>query len=116
MKRRRVEWRTPFVVSDEPVVGIDLVADSRVEELSDDALYDYFHPDERKSDKQTSIFALKEAARKAVDLQASWLDVHVSYNDGSPTVTIRGFEGELDCSVSHENGFTVAVVSGIRRS
>lgn len=102
------------MVSDNPVVGVDLVADERIEALGETALEDYFHPDEIESDKHVSIFALKEAARKAVELEASWLDVHVEYEDGSPRVTIRGFDGDLDCSVSHENGFTVAVVSGCR--
>lgn len=97
--------------SHEPVCGVDLVSDERIRGIDADKTK-YFHEDELGSGKLPSVFAVKEAAMKACSLDVSWLDVHVAYVDGAPEVTVRGFTGELTCSVSHDDGRTVAVVSG----
>ena len=99
------------MTSHKPVCGIDLVRDERISSASFEATR-YFHEDELDSEKLVSIFALKEAALKACGLDHAWLDVHVVYEEGKPTVTVRSFEGEPSCSVSHEDGFTVAMVYG----
>lgn len=95
--------------SDKPVCGVDIVRDDRM----DKSLRRCFHDDEWRQGKHASVFALKEAARKAVGAeQTGWLDIHVSYEEGRPSVSIRGYDGTICCSVSHEAGLTVAVVTG----
>lgn len=95
--------------SDKPVCGIDLVRDNRI----DRSHRRCFHDDEWALNKHASILALKEAARKALGADdIGWLDVHVAYEDGVPRVSVRGYDGDLACSVSHEAGLTVAIVTG----
>lgn len=100
------------MTSFDPVTGVDVVTDSRVEALDTTRV---LREEERRLGRDASVFALKEAALKACGLQpGSWKDVKVSYESGQPTVDVRGFKGSLACSVSHENGSTVAVVHGLR--
>ena len=100
--------------------GIDLVEDTRFEVLKSDSAFlsKCLQPSERELlDKLPSIFALKEAVVKALLLPAdSWLEIEVSYQESGKTAVslsdaVRP-DGlvSLDCSVSHENGYTVAQV------
>lgn len=90
------------------MLGIDLVEDSRIERLSAAERERVFSPEELATGKLASVFALKEAASKATG--ASIDEVRVSYAAGVPRVRVAGFE--LECSVSHEAGLTVAIVTG----
>lgn len=67
--------------------------------------------------KQASIFALKEAVFKALDMSSeNWLEIEVSYSKtGRPLITLSNEIKpnnliSLDCSVTHENGLTQVIV------
>ena len=103
--------------------GIDMIRDERMEEhLSKPELLDkIFHPSEQKektAKKLAGIFAIKEAAIKALDISADhWLDIEVSYRtSGKPEVALHesirpSGMSSIDCSVSHEDGMTIAMVT-----
>jgi phosphopantetheinyl transferase (holo-ACP synthase) len=91
------------------LIGIDLVEDTRIRSLSEDECAKIFSPEDRH-DKLPSIFALREAAAKACGVPIA--AVQVRYEGPVPNVFVEGFE--LSCSVSHEAGLTIAIVTGSR--
>ena len=102
-------------------IGIDMVSDSRLEKkLSDSFLKRVFHPSElgsRQPKKLAGIFAVKEAAFKALNLKAgSWLEVEVTkQQSGRPQVILSKSVKpknllSIDCSISHEGGITIAAI------
>lgn len=98
--------------------GIDLTKDNRIlSKLNDKSfLKRIYHPSELElKDKLVSIFCLKEAVFKALNLKVCWHDVEVKYEKNKPIINLsdaikpKNLES-LDCSISHETGFTTAVV------
>ncbi len=102
--------------------GIDLVEQSRIERQLNDTtfMHKVFHPSElRDADAKrlSSIFALKESVFKALELSSNhWLDIEITYSkQGKPSLLLSDSikpQGHyaLDCSVSHAQGLTVAIV------
>ncbi len=102
--------------------GIDLVELWRIQQQADNTQFisRVFHPSElRDADvrRLSSVFALKEAAFKALGLSSDhWLDVEIRYdNHGKPSLllsdTVKPKQRySLDCSVSHTPDLTVAIV------
>jgi len=100
--------------------GIDIVEDRRIMKLGNQSNFinKLLHPSERKfKDKLPSIFSLKEATIKALELQLpSWLEIEIVYNINGKT-NIRLSDSikpkgliSIDSSVSHESGITVAQI------
>lgn len=102
--------------------GIDLVELWRIQQQTDNTQFitRVFHPSElRDADvrRLSSIFALKEAAFKALGLSSDhWLALEVRYdNQGKPSLLLSDAIKpknyySLDCSVSHTPELTVAIV------
>ena len=99
--------------------GIDLVLNSRFEKNLDDSAFleKVFHASELKDrNKLIGIFALKEAAMKALGKKVDWKEIEVRYdNNGKPEIKLSGevrpdgFVG-IDGSLSHDGEYTVATV------
>ncbi len=102
--------------------GNDAVSDERIEKhIGDkDFLERIFQPSEihnNNARKLSGIFALKEAVFKALEIQSNnWFEIEVVYKtSGKPTiklsdaVTPKGLIS-IDCSVSHCNGESHAIV------
>lgn len=96
-------------------VGIDLVLNKRIEkELNNEKfIRKVFHPFELKNKKKLSgIFALKEAAMKALGKKLNWLDIEVITKEGKkPQVKIldKKFKS-IDASISNEGEYTIGIV------
>ena len=91
------------------VIGIDLVEDVRIRSLTEEERAKIFVPDD-PYDKLPSVFALREAAVKACGVSIA--QIRIRYDGPVPQVLVDGFE--LSCSVSHEAGLTIAIVTGSR--
>lgn len=108
-------------------IGCDIVKVSRIEKLMSqpNVLKKIFHPSETaKFDAEhlAGIFALKEAAFKALGIKPnSWLSIEVaSDKEGKPRLTFANDLNlpeiiSMDCSVSHDGGFALAVVSILKK-
>lgn len=100
--------------------GVDLVEDTRVAMLSSNAIFleKLLQPREKRLlHKLPSIFALKEAVIKALELPTeSWLDIEIDYKENGKTIvtlsdTVRPKDlMSIDSSVSHSGGVTVGQV------
>lgn len=102
--------------------GIDLVLNKRIENKLENKLFleRLFHPSEiRIADvkKISAVFALKEAVIKALGVKpGNWLEIEVKRDRNGKPAIILGNKIKpkrlisADCSVSHEGGFTIAVV------
>jgi phosphopantetheinyl transferase (holo-ACP synthase) len=92
-----------------------MVEDSRIP-TDPTFLQKVFHPSEIKTGKYASIFALKEATFKALEISPRWLEVEVQYKKNGKTVIALSNEIlpnkaiQIGCSVSHEKGLTIASV------
>ena len=96
--------------------GIDFVLNKRIEKnLSNPAfLKKVFHPSELKSNKKKlpGIFALKEAAMKAIGRKLDWKDIEVIAKEGKkPEVRVSGKKFKsIDASISHDGDYTLGMV------
>ncbi len=100
--------------------GVDLVSQQRFQKIrsSQGFLESVFQPSEMQlQDKMSGIFALKEAASKALGkTPPQWLEMEVRYSDnGKPQLVLSDIISpagliSLDCSLSHEGDFTFAEV------
>jgi phosphopantetheine--protein transferase-like protein len=103
-------------------LGIDMVSHSRFRKKISGRQFreKVFHPSELRNPdvkKLAGIFAVKEAAFKALGIPAgNWLEIEVrKLADGKPElllsheITPKNLVS-LDCSISHEGGFTVGAV------
>jgi phosphopantetheine--protein transferase-like protein len=95
--------------------GIDLVLNKRIEKnLSNhEFLKKVFHPSELKNKKKLiGIFALKEAAMKAIGKKISWLDIEVTAKEGKKSkITIENQKFKsIDASISHDGDYTIGMV------
>lgn len=93
--------------------GVDLVADSRFDEANN-AFFERVLCEGEPKEKISSIFAIKEAVSKALGIAPDWKKICVHYEQGKPIVkldvTIAPSNYSISVSVSHENGFTIALV------
>lgn len=90
-------------------IGIDLVRDARIDSTDEFFVKKILLPSEYVfRSKLPTIFALKEAALKALGEPPGWHRIRVEYCSGVPYVHVQGCT--TICSVSHEHGMTVAVV------
>jgi phosphopantetheine--protein transferase-like protein len=95
--------------------GIDMIEDVRIPS-DEDFLKKVFHPSEIKKGKLASVFALKEAVFKALEITPRWLDVEIKYKKSGKTEIILSNKikpknlKSIDCSVSHEKCLTIASV------
>lgn len=95
--------------------GIDLIEDSRIDVKNKLFLERIFHPSEIKLRKFASIFALKECIFKALEIKPCWHEVEIKYANNKPFIILSEHIKpkeliSVDCSVSHENGLTIANV------
>jgi len=95
--------------------GIDIVLNERIGKnlSSSEFLKKVFHPSELKNKKKLiGIFALKEAAMKAIGKKISWLDIEVAAKEGKkPEIRVSGKKFKsIDCSVSHDGDYTIGLV------
>ena len=102
--------------------GIDMLVDDRIKKNVNNVNFmdNIYHKSERFNNniqKLASVFFLFLAVFKALDiLSGNWLEIEVSYNKtGKPEIILSNDirpEGlaSLDCSVTHENGMTQAIV------
>lgn len=86
-------------------VGIDMVQNSRV---TTDIIDRVFTNSEKLLNKPASVFALKEAVMKTLGRKIPWEEIVVSYINDMPVVNYK--DHTFSCSVSHENGMTIAIV------
>lgn len=102
------------------MIGIDIISVKKLEEKSDKFIENIFTADEIRyaSKKQNrfetlaGIFALKEAVIKAFDLNLSYImrkKIEITYLKDKPMVQINGNNIDSYSSISHDNGFAVAV-------
>lgn len=106
------------------ILGCDIVKISRIKKLMKNKtlIKNIFHPSEIEifdPPHIAGIFALKEAYIKALGLRVNqWLDIEVRYeNSGKPLISSRGDQNNylmVECSVSHEEEYAVAVVFGLK--
>lgn len=107
--------------------GNDIILDSRINNIlsSQSALNKVFHQSELKygdTKKIAGIFSLKESCIKALNLTSkNWLDIEVKYSNSgkpylnlSPEISIN--INSIDCSISHENGYTITSVVALLKS
>jgi len=99
--------------------GVDIVQNKRIEKnlTNPDFLMKVFLPIELKThekQKLPGIFALKEAAMKAVGKKMNWLDIEVIAKSGKkPEIKFSGKKFKnIDASVSHDGEYTVGMVVG----
>lgn len=102
--------------------GIDMLLDNRIKKSLENINFikRIYHKSEihnKDIKKLASIFALKEAVFKALDISSeNWLKIEVSYSKTRrPLITLSNEIKpnnliSLDCSVTHENGITQAIV------
>ena len=95
--------------------GIDLVLNKRIEKniQSPDFLKKVFLPSELKNKKKLAgIFALKEAAMKALGKKLDWRDIEVRAREGKkPEIKFFGKKFKsLDASISHDGDYTIGMV------
>ncbi len=98
--------------------GIDLVKDERIKQLARDKIFlkKAFHPSEISAGKLSSVFALKEAVFKALEIFPEWHEVEIKHKENGKTEIVLSEKikpGNLisaDSSVSHEGGFTIGIV------
>ena len=102
------------------MIGIDIISVKKIEEKSENFIKKVFTESElsyanKKGDKfQTlaGIFALKEAAIKAYKLNLSYIirkKIEILYFDNKPYIVIDGHKLESSVSISHDNGYALAV-------
>jgi len=106
-------------------VGTDLIEDTRILKNIDNRTFmnriflmseqEYIKKDNRK---MASIFAIKEAALKALEISTdNWLEIEVKYkNSSKPFVVLsEGIKPQgmfsVDCSISHSSGLTSAFIT-----
>ncbi len=91
------------------LIGIDLVRDARIDTTDEQFVKNVLAPSEYAfRAKLPTIFALKEATLKALGELPGWHKVRIEYRQEIPRVCVEGYTAI--CSVSHEDGMTVAVV------
>lgn len=93
--------------------GIDLVLNKRIDLNNQEFLKKVFHLSELKNQKKiVGIFALKEAAMKAIGRKLDWLDIEVKTKEGKkPEINISGIKFRpIDCSISHDGDYTIGMV------
>jgi phosphopantetheine--protein transferase-like protein len=95
--------------------GIDLILNKRIEgNISNPSfLKKVFHVSELKNPRNLiGIFALKEAAMKAIGKKINWLEIEVKVKEGKkPVVSVCGKKFKvLDCSVSHDGDYTIGMI------
>lgn len=107
--------------------GCDIVAIDRFRHLMSDAdtLKKMFHLNEMvrlDAEHLAGIFALKEATVKALGLSTNnWLQVEVTYAPtGKPQLVFADNAAllhvvSLDCSIAHDSGYAVAVVTVLKK-
>ena len=102
------------------MIGIDIISVKKIEEKSENFIKKVFTESElsysnKKGDKfQTlaGIFALKEAAIKAYKLNLSYIirkKIEILYYDNKPYIAIDGHKLESSVSISHDNGYALAI-------
>jgi holo-[acyl-carrier-protein] synthase len=98
--------------------GIDLTKNDRILSKIEDKefLKRIYHPSELElKNKLVSIFCLKEAVFKALNIKVCWHDTEIKYENNKPIITLsnrikpENLES-IDCSISHEDGFTIGLV------
>jgi len=96
--------------------GIDLVLNKRIEKnlSSTEFLTKVFNPSELKfkKNKLPGVFALKEAAMKAIGRKCDWKDIEIMLKEGQkPKIHIQGTKFKsLDASISHDGDYTIGMV------
>jgi holo-[acyl-carrier-protein] synthase len=98
--------------------GIDLVKNDRINSKVSNKVFleRIYHPSEIKlKNKYPSIFALKEATFKALKIKPCWHEVEIKYEDNIPQIILSEYIKpknleSIDCSVTHEDGLTQAIV------
>lgn len=100
-------------------VGLDLVKNERITAQLSNPLFikKVFHASELKiSSKIPGIFALKEAAMKAIGKKLNWHDLEVMVKEGkkprisfSQGLALKKIKS-LDCSISHDGEYTIGIV------
>ena len=95
--------------------GIDLIKNERIEKNFQNSgfLKKVFHPSELKNkNKLAGIFALKEAAMKALGKKLDWLDIVITAKEGKkPKISISGKRFKnIDASISHDGDYTIGMV------
>ena len=107
-------------------VGCDILKVSRIEKmmLSETTLKKVFHLSELvrfEAEHLAGIFAVKEAAFKALELESdSWLLLEVQYHpSGKPQLILAKSINDpkiqsMDCSISHDGGLAFAVVTVLK--
>jgi phosphopantetheine--protein transferase-like protein len=97
--------------------GIDLVLNERIEKnlSSPEFLSKVFNPSELLADRKklSGIFALKEAAMKAIGKKMDWKDIEVKASDGKkPEIRLSGIKKfkSIDASISHDGDYTIGMV------
>lgn len=102
------------------MIGIDIISVKKLENKSKEFIENIFTDNEleyasNKSNRLETlagIFALKEAAIKAFDLNLSYLirkKIEITHIDNKPHILIDGKNTYSYSSISHDNGFAVAV-------
>lgn len=102
------------------MIGIDILSVKKLEEKSDKFIENIFTADEirytskkrNRHETLAGIFALKEAVIKAFDLNLSYIirkKIEITYLKDKPIVKINGKNTNSYSSISHDNGFAVAV-------
>lgn len=102
------------------MIGIDILSVKKIEDKSEKSIKKFFtekelaYADKKNNRIQTlaGIFALKEAVIKAYNLNLSYIirkKIEILYLDKRPFVLIDGEKIESNVSISHDNGYAVAV-------
>lgn len=102
------------------MIGIDILSVKKLEEKSEKFIENIFTADEiryasnkrNRHETLAGIFALKEAVIKAFDLNLSYIikkKIEITYLKDKPIVKINGKNTNSYSSISHDNGFAVAV-------
>ena len=98
--------------------GIDILKIERFEKYkrNKNFLEKVFHNSELKENNRLAgIFALKEAAMKAIGKKLNWKDIEITRNKDRPIIKLSDeikptkFKG-IDGSVSHDGDYVCAVV------
>lgn len=95
--------------------GIDLVLNKRIKKNLDNPAFlkKVFLPSELKNkSKLIGIFALKEAAMKALGKKLDWQSIEVTAKEGKkPEIRVLGKKFKsIDASISHDGDYTIGMV------
>lgn len=102
------------------MIGIDILSVKKIYGKSDKFIKKIFTEDElrhassknNKEETLAGIFALKEAALKAFNLNLSYIirkRIEVRYKENIPYIVINGEKADSYQSISHDNGYAIAV-------